>query len=119
MRSLICRARRVLASRAEQKATRSTRIDSTMSSRSGHDRGLAVQGRPGRGLGVDRVGLAPLAAHLAVRSVHLHDLDAVGLEVVSEPGAVGTGALDADPGERAKALEPPAQGRVALRGGFK
>ncbi len=85
----------------------------------GHDRGLAIQSRPGGRLGVDGIGLAALTTHLAVRSVHLHDLDAVGLEVTGETGAVGTSALDADLHEGAEAPEPARQRRVALGVGVK
>ena len=85
----------------------------------GHDRGFAVEGRSGGRFGVDRVGLAPLAAHLTVGAIDLDDLDAVVLEVASEADAVGTSALDTDPFERAETLRPAPQSRVAPRVGVK
>jgi hypothetical protein len=60
-----------------------------------------------------------LATHLTVRSIDLDDLDAVVCQVASEASAVGAGALDADLGERAEALQPLPQRRVALRVGFE
>lgn len=48
---------------SEVKATRITRIDSTSPSL-GTTLGLPIEGGPGRGFGVDGVGLAALAPHL-------------------------------------------------------
>ena len=72
----------------------------------GHAHRGTVERGPGRGLGVDGVGLAPPAAHLAVGSVDLDYGDACGAEMAGEPGAVGAGALHPDAGQRPERAHP-------------
>ena len=79
----------------------------------GHHRSTAVEGGPRRGFGVDGVGLAAASAHLAVRAVHVDDVDAGSREVPGEARAVGAGSLHADALDAAVAAEPSQQRRVA------
>ena len=67
----------------------------------GHSGSLAAERGSGRGLGVDGVALAAPAARLAVRAVHLDDLDAGRGEVPGEARTVGSGALHAHTAHRA------------------
>ena len=79
----------------------------------GHHCGTAVERGPRRCLRVDGVGLAAAAAHLAVRAVHIDDVDAGSREVPGEARAVGAGSLHADALDAAVAAEPSQQRRVA------
>jgi hypothetical protein len=49
-------------------------------------------GRPGSGLGVDRIRLAPATTGAAVGAVDLHHLEAVGAHEPGQAGPVGAGA---------------------------
>ena len=86
--------------RAEKRATRKTRMDSTfpplvLASP------VASPGPGGRD-GVLRVGLALAPPALAVGAVDFDDADPLGLEMSGEPGAIGPGAFDTDQLDRAR-----------------
>ena len=104
--------------RAENRATRKTRMDSTFPSLA-----LAsprrVTGKGGAG-GRDRVlgiGLALAPPALAVGTVDFDDADPLGLEMAGEPGTIGSGPFDADKLDGAEVGEPPEQLLVAVLGG--
>ena len=67
----------------------------------GHSGSLAAERGSRRGLGVDGVGFAAAPSRLAVRAVHLDDLDAGRGEVPGEARTVGSGALHAHTAHRA------------------
>ena len=69
--------------------------------------------RPGGLDGVEGIGLARPTPLLAVRPIDLDDVDAVGLQVTGEPGAVAASALDADQGDGSEAAQPAEQAPVA------
>lgn len=60
---------------------------------------------PGRRLGVDRVGLTPLAPQASIRAGHLDDADAL-VVTPGQAGPIGAGALDADPVDPTVAAKP-------------
>ena len=92
----------VRALTAERRATLGVRIASTQPSAGlGHSDSLAAERGAGRGLGVDGVGLAAAPSRLAVRAVHLDDLDTGRGEVPGEARTVGSGALHAPTPHRA------------------
>ena len=108
----------VRALTAERRATVSMRIASTGPLVGfGHRAGVAGEGGARRGFGVDGVGLAALAAGLAVRAVHLDHLDARRGEVASQAGAVAAGAFDADTAHGAPGGQPG--GQLAVAGGVR
>jgi len=82
---------------------------------SGLGRPVSVTGQSGAGSrhGVDRVALAPTAAVLAVRSIHLHYGYAGVEQVAGEPGSVAAGAFHSDLGHRPEAGQPVEQLGVA------
>jgi hypothetical protein len=85
------------------------RIASTAPSRVFTVAGLRCRLRPtgqnclGGGVGVDRVGLALGRPGIAVGTVDLDGLHALGMQVAGQPSAVGAGALHADLYEAAMA----------------
>ena len=93
--------------RAERLATTSTRMASTAPSR---DLGLparpTAQCGPGGFDGIEWVGLAAASPLLSVGPVDLDDLDAGPAQVTGQTRAIRAGALHADLGDVAKALEP-------------
>ena len=85
--------------RAHRDADHADRLDDAVVALRRGD-GVSAQRGAGGGFSVNGVGLAAPVAHLAVRSVHLHDLDLGVEQVPGEPDAVGTGALDANLDDR-------------------
>ena len=77
--------------------------------------GVARQRASRCGDGVDGVGLAFAVTVEAVRAVDLDHLDPSGHHRPRQPGAIGAGAFDPDPGHRPEALEPVEQLGVAGR----
>ena len=75
--------------------------------------GVAAQRRPGSRFGVDGVGLAAAPSRLAVRAVHLDDLDASGSEVPGEVRTVEACTLDAHERHAAVGSEPLTKSSVA------
>src|SRR5665213_1540897 len=73
----------------------------------------ATDGRPGRLHCIESVGLALAATGLPVLAVDFDYLHASASEEPGEPGAIRAGALDADLGHLAEALEPVEQCLVA------
>ena len=74
-----------------------------------------TEGGPGCFDRIEGIGLATAPALLTIGSVDLDDLDAHPAQVAGQSGPIGTGALDADLGDVAEALEPREQGLVAGR----
>jgi hypothetical protein len=74
-----------------------------------------LEHRAGGGLGVDRVGLAVAAPGGLVGLVDLGHLDALGVQVAGQRGAVGAGALNPGPPERAEGAGPGGELVVAPR----
>ena len=75
--------------------------------------GLAGQHRSSRGLGIDRVGLAPPAAGLAIGPVDLqHDL-VVGGQEASQPSTVAAGAFHPERLDLTQTLGPVQQLPIA------
>ena len=83
----------------------------------GHSGGVPGEGAARRGFGVDGVGLAGAAAHLAVGTIHLHHLDAGRGEVARQAGAVAAGAFDADTAHGTPRGQPG--GQLAVAGGVR
>jgi hypothetical protein len=81
------------------------------------DRGLAGEDLAGRGFGIDRVGLADVAAKLAVRPVDLDHRDATLTQPAAQAGAVRAGPLDPDGVDRAELAGPAVQLSEPGRGG--
>ena len=102
----------VRALTAERRATRRVLIASTHPSALLGTTAALPLSAARRCLRVDGVGLAAAAAHLAVRAVHIDDVDAGSREVPGEARAVGAG-LHADALDAAVAAEPSQQRRVA------
>ena len=75
----------------------------------GHPLGPAAQRRPSRLHGVDGVGLAVAAASLPVGAINLDHRNPGAAQEAGQPGPVGAGALDTDPGHRAEAAQPGVQ----------
>ena len=71
---------------------------------------------PGGGLGVDRIGLTPLASGPPVGPVDLHHGHALVQEHPGEPGAVAAGAFHPDRPELAVPAKPAQQLPVATAG---
>lgn len=69
----------------------------------------------GGGVGVNRVGLALIAAGLAVGTVDLDHPESGGGEGPGKPCAVGAGAFDPDAGHRPERGDPGHEGAVAGR----
>ena len=63
----------------------------------------------GRRDGVDVIGLALAVAHLPIRSIHLDHTDPAVTEMPSQPGPIGTGALDTNLVDLTETLEPSAE----------
>ena len=80
-------------------------------------RGLPGQHRSGCAVGVQRVGLAPLAPLSGPGPVDLHHGDADLGQRSADPGAVAAGALDADRLQRAVTAQPGHRLPVAGFGG--
>jgi hypothetical protein len=79
---------------------------------------LPVEGSSSGRLGVDRVGLSPAPAGLAVGPVDLDGQDALCRQKPGESCAVGARALHADPCDLAEAAHPAEELAVARsRGG--
>jgi hypothetical protein len=72
------------------------------------------KGGPGRGDGVDRVGLAVAVAGLAIGPIDLDHLDARGAQEPGQPRSIRARALDPDPHDFTKAGQPGEQLGVAL-----
>jgi hypothetical protein len=72
----------------------------------GRGGGHSGQGRPGGGLGIDRVRLAVSPPQAGVRPVDLDSLQPVGAHEPGQPSAVGAGAFDPDPLDRPEAFGP-------------
>ena len=104
--------------RAERLATTRTRMASTAPSL---DFGLPVARPPRAARAASTASrgsdLPLLPALLAIRSVDLDDFDTRAAQMASQAGPIGTGALDADLGHTAEALEPRQQRFVAGRVG--
>ena len=64
---------------------------------------------------VDGVVLAAPPSCLAVRAVHLHDVDVFAHQMAREARAIGAGAFHADPHEGAGRPHPREQAPIALR----
>src|SRR5688572_16173860 len=73
--------------------------------------------RSGRFDRVELIGLAVAATLLPVRAIDLDHFDPGALQKPGQPGAVGAGALDPDPGQLAEAGEPVVQ--VSVAGGCR
>jgi hypothetical protein len=73
----------------------------------------ASQGRPGSGLGVDRVRLAPASPQAAIGPVHLDSLQTIGAHEPGQPSSVGAGAFHPDALHPPKTLGPSHQGDIA------
>ena len=102
---------------AVARATRSERIISTCRSPALGMAALAGQDRSGGGLGIDRVGLAPPAAGLAVGAVDLnHDL-ALRAQEASQPGPIAAGPFHPAGCHLAKSAGPVQQRPIAARRG--
>lgn len=109
----------VRALRAEDRATRSTRIASTFPSRDlaspRASPDCAARAADTASWGSD----LPPAATLTVRSVDLHDHDSFAVQVPGEPGAVAAGALDAHQLDLTERSQPSQQAAIADRGGLE
>ena len=104
----------VRALRAEDRATRKTRMDSTFPSLVlASPAGVAGEGGTGGRDGVLGIGLALAPATLAIGPVDFDDADPLGLEMAGEPGAIGPGPFDADQLDRAEVAQPAQQLLVA------
>jgi hypothetical protein len=55
---------------------------------------------------IDIIGLAVTVTGLTVRSIHLHDSDALATQMTREAGAIGASALDPDPLDRPEPSQP-------------
>jgi hypothetical protein len=75
--------------------------------------GVTGQHGAGGGLGIDRVGLARAVSPGTVGAVHLHNLDAVIAEVLSQAVAVAAGALHACGDDLAIAVVQATSSRLA------
>jgi hypothetical protein len=85
----------------------------------GQSSGPAAEGRSGRLDGVGGIGLAGGSSGLTVGPVDLDDLDAGGIQVPGQPGAIGARALHADPGHLTEGTHPGQQLSIAGSAGRK
>ena len=104
----------VRAGRAQRDPQRPDRLDYPVVAL-GRGGGVSAQRGAGGGFGVDGVGLAAPAAHLAVRSDHLHHLDPGAEQVTGEPHPIGAGALDPGLDDRPERANPALQSPIARR----
>src|SRR5690349_12397569 len=81
-----------------------------------HARGTGQRGLRRR-VGIDPIGLALATPSRTVGTVHLHHLDPGLLEVTREPGPVGAGALNTNPGQSAEGVHPAQEPAVTGWGG--
>jgi hypothetical protein len=77
---------------------------------------LGLGGACGRD-GIDRVGLAALSTEPTIRTVDLHDDDALGSQIPGQAGTVAAGAFYAHSGNLAVLRQPGQQASVARRCG--